>query len=81
MAESESGREPDADVAGDPFSNATAHDEPGPSFWPLVLAVGIAMALIGVITQYVVVAIGLAITLVALVGWVRSARKDYRALP
>ncbi|HVA21446.1 MAG TPA: cytochrome c oxidase subunit 4 [Candidatus Micrarchaeia archaeon] len=53
---------------------------PPPSYWPIVLAVGMAMALIGVITQYVVVAIGLLITLVALAGWIRDARREYRSL-
>ncbi|HEY6538338.1 MAG TPA: cytochrome c oxidase subunit 4, partial [Candidatus Dormibacteraeota bacterium] len=47
---------------------------PGPSFWPFLLAIGIAMSLIGVITQIAVVVIGLVLVLVALGGWVREAR-------
>ncbi len=53
---------------------------PGPSFWPVLLAVGVAMSLIGVITKVVVVVIGLIILLVALGGWIRDARRDYRSL-
>jgi len=54
---------------------------PGPSFWPILLAVGIAMSLIGVITKIEVVVVGLVIVLAALVGWVREARHEYRSLP
>jgi hypothetical protein len=54
---------------------------PGPSFWPFLLAVGIAMSLIGVITKIEVVVIGLVIVLSSLVGWVREARHEYRSLP
>ncbi|MGH7609203.1 MAG: aa3-type cytochrome oxidase subunit IV [Candidatus Dormibacteria bacterium] len=57
------------------------HGGPGPSFWPALLAVGVAMALVGVITRAVVVIIGLVIVIVSLVGWVRDARHDYRELP
>ncbi|HUY97697.1 MAG TPA: cytochrome c oxidase subunit 4 [Verrucomicrobiae bacterium] len=53
---------------------------PPPSYWPIALAVGIAMALIGVITDYIVVAIGLLVTLVSLAGWIRDARGEYRSL-
>jgi hypothetical protein len=54
---------------------------PGPSFWPFLLAIGIAMSLIGVITKIEVVVIGLIIVLVSLTGWVREARHEYRSLP
>ncbi|MFZ0994996.1 MAG: cytochrome c oxidase subunit 4 [Candidatus Dormiibacterota bacterium] len=54
---------------------------PGPSFWPILLAVGIAMSLIGVITKIEVVVIGLVIVVASLVGWVREARHEYRSLP
>jgi hypothetical protein len=55
--------------------------QPGPSFWPILLAIGIATSLIGVITKIEVVAVGLLLTLVSLVGWVREARHEYRSLP
>jgi hypothetical protein len=53
---------------------------PGPSFWPVVLAFGVAMSLVGTITKYAVLIIGLIIVVVALAGWIRSARKEYRRL-
>ncbi|MGH7639639.1 MAG: aa3-type cytochrome oxidase subunit IV [Candidatus Dormibacteria bacterium] len=57
------------------------HEVPGPSFWPFVLAIGVAMALIGVITKLEVVIIGLIIIVVSIGGWIRAARREYRALP
>jgi cytochrome c oxidase subunit 1 len=54
---------------------------PGPSFWPILLALGIAMSLIGVITKIEVVVIGLIIVVASLTGWVREARHEYRSLP
>ncbi|MGH7610884.1 MAG: aa3-type cytochrome oxidase subunit IV [Candidatus Dormibacteria bacterium] len=60
---------------------AEHHGGPGPSFWPALLAVGVAMALVGVITKEVVVIIGLVIVVVALAGWIRDARREYRQLP
>jgi hypothetical protein len=63
-----------------PHAEGTPH-LPGPSFWPFLLAVGIAMSLIGVITKIEVVVIGLVIVVVSLVGWVRGARHEYRSLP
>ncbi|HVB13205.1 MAG TPA: cytochrome c oxidase subunit 4 [Candidatus Dormibacteraeota bacterium] len=54
---------------------------PGPSFWPFLLAVGVAMSLIGVITKVEVVAGGLIIVLVSLTGWIREATHEYRSLP
>jgi len=57
------------------------HHLPGPSFWPILLAIGIAMSLIGVITKLEVVIVGLVITVVSLGGWVCEARHEYRSLP
>ncbi len=51
-----------------------------PSFWPIVLALGVAMSLIGVITKIEVVIVGLVVVVVALGGWVLDARREYRSL-
>jgi Rieske Fe-S protein len=46
---------------------------PGPSIWPFVLAVGIALVLIGVIVSpRIVVPLGVVILVVALIGWTRE---------
>ncbi len=73
-----------AEVPGPEPVPAAAHEEgehlPSPSFWPFLLAIGVAMSLVGVITKPAVVVIGLVILLGSLGGWVRDARRDYRAL-
>jgi len=74
-----SSEEPHTEAPVNPAGDA-AH-LPGPSFWPILLAIGIAMSLIGVITKIEVVVVGLALTLVSLFGWVREARHEYRSLP
>lgn len=53
---------------------------PPPSYWPLVTAVGIALALAGMVISVVVVAVGLVIMVVAIVAWVRDARREFDAL-
>lgn len=67
-------------MADEPHSEEGEEHTPGPSFWPALLAVGVAMSLIGVITNLVVVIIGLVILVVSLGGWIRDARRDYRSL-
>jgi type IV secretory pathway TrbD component len=54
---------------------------PGPSYLPAVLALGLMIAIVGVIKTWVIVAIGLIIFLVALVKWIRQARQEMSQLP
>ena len=54
---------------------------PGPSYLPIVTAVGIAIAVVGVVQSWIIVALGLLITLVAVVRWVRETRQDMAELP
>jgi type IV secretory pathway TrbD component len=54
---------------------------PGPSYLPVVVALGLTIAIVGVIKTWVVVAIGLIIFLVALVKWIRQARQEMSQLP
>lgn len=69
-----------------------AHDEPvppagepihlpAPSYLPVLVAAGTTLALVGVVVNYVLVALGLAITLVASVRWVRQTRAEIAELP
>jgi cytochrome c oxidase subunit 1 len=53
---------------------------PPPSYWPLVLAVGISLALAGMVISVAVVVVGLVIMVVALVALVRDARREFDAL-
>jgi hypothetical protein len=47
---------------------------PQPSYWPAALALGIIFLLWGVVTTYVVSAIGLVVSAVALAGWIGALR-------
>ncbi|HUY57437.1 MAG TPA: cytochrome c oxidase subunit 4 [Candidatus Micrarchaeaceae archaeon] len=65
-----------------PESRPEEHSQhlPAPSFWPILLAIGIATSLIGVITKVEVAIVGVIILVVSLGGWVREARHEYRSL-
>ena len=54
---------------------------PTPSLYPLLLAVGLTLALVGVTTTLILTGIGILITVPTLVRWIRSARADYAELP
>jgi hypothetical protein len=60
---------------------AEAIHMPEPSYLPFVMAVGITIALVGILTGIAIVAIGLIIALVVLVRWIRSARAEMADLP
>lgn len=45
---------------------------PAPSYWPLLLAFGAAVIAVGVIVNFLIVPVGLAIVLAGIVGWVRE---------
>ena len=54
---------------------------PRPSWLPVLLAVGLTLALIGVTISIVLTIVGLLITLPVLVRWIRSTREDMGELP
>ena len=54
---------------------------PGPSYLPVLTALGIALALVGVVISLVLTALGALIALVAIVRWVRQAREEMAELP
>ena len=54
---------------------------PPPSIWPVVLAVGIALLLTGLIINIAVVIVGAVIFIAALAMWVRDARTEFHELP
>ena len=67
--------DPEADEAGE------AIQLPGPSYQPVVLAFGLALAITGVILFPIVAVIGGVIALVALIGWIRDTRREISELP
>lgn len=54
---------------------------PGPSMLPVLTALGITLVVVGVVISWTVVAIGLVITLVAVIRWIRETRRDMAELP
>jgi type IV secretory pathway TrbD component len=54
---------------------------PGPSYLPVLVAAGVAITLVGVVLNWVVFGLGLAIVVVAVVRWVRQMRADMADLP
>ena len=54
---------------------------PGPTYLPAWTAFGITIALVGVILNWVIVALGAAIAVVAILRWIREAREDISQLP
>ena len=54
---------------------------PGPSVQPVLLAVGITVALVGVTTNVALVIAGGILALVVTVRWIRDARRDIDARP
>jgi Flp pilus assembly protein TadB len=54
---------------------------PRSSWLPVLLAVGLMLALVGVTVSIVFTVVGLLITIPVLVRWIRSAREDMAELP
>lgn len=54
---------------------------PGSSVLPLLLAVGITLALIGVTISPILIVAGLGLTIPVLVRWIRESRAELRELP
>ena len=54
---------------------------PGPSYLPVVTAAGLTIALTGIVINWVLVGIGVVITVVAIVRWIRETRADIAELP
>lgn len=54
---------------------------PGPSYLPVITAAGLTIALTGIVINWVLVGIGVVITVVAIVRWIRETRADISELP
>jgi hypothetical protein len=65
-------------------SHGDGHDAihlPPPSIWPPVLAVGIALTLLGLVLNVVALIVGAVIAVTATALWIRDARREFEALP
>jgi hypothetical protein len=54
---------------------------PEPSFLPVVLALGVTIAIVGVVFTWVMVVIGAIIFLICLTRWIRQTREEMSELP
>ena len=54
---------------------------PGPSLQPVMLTVGITVALIGLTTSWLAVIAGCLIALVTIVRWIADTRREMAELP
>jgi hypothetical protein len=67
--------EPDVPPAGEEIHL------PEPSILPMLLAVGITIALVGVTISPILIVIGIGLIVPVLYKWIRSARAEFRHLP
>jgi hypothetical protein len=54
---------------------------PGPSILPLLTAVGVTLALVGITTMIELSVIGVLLTIYCVVRWIRETRHDIDELP
>ena len=54
---------------------------PDPSYLPVLLAVGVWIALVGVTVSWFLAGFGILLAAIVLVRWIRSARREMRELP
>jgi hypothetical protein len=54
---------------------------PGPSYQPVVVALGITLAVVGIVLFPVLSVIGGLIALIAVIGWIRDTRREISELP
>ena len=54
---------------------------PEPSYLPVMVALGITLAVVGVVLSWFITAIGVAIALVSIVRWIRQTREEMSELP
>ena len=54
---------------------------PGPSYQPVLVALGLTIAVVGVVLAPFLVVIGLVITLITLFRWIRDTRRETSELP
>src|SRR5580765_8122248 len=49
---------------------------PAPTYWPVVMSLGIAFVMWGIVTTVLISAVGLVLFVVALVGWIGDIRHE-----
>jgi Cytochrome c oxidase subunit IV len=54
---------------------------PGPSYLPVATALGLTIAIVGVVLSWVIMAIGVVIAVIAIVRWIGETRQEISELP
>ena len=54
---------------------------PGPSYLPAIVALGVTIAVVGVVLNWFVFGAGVAITLISVGRWIGDTRRDIADLP
>ena len=54
---------------------------PEPSYLPVLLALGLTIAIVGVVLSWFIVGIGAVLTLVVAIRWIRQTREEISELP
>jgi hypothetical protein len=52
------------------------HRAPAPSIWPVALAVGVALGVVGILSSWILVLAGAILFVVALSGWIAQALRE-----
>ena len=71
---------PDAGNGALPPPSEEVH-MPEPSYLPVLVALGIALAVVGVVLSWIISGIGVAIAAVSIVRWIRHTREEMAELP
>ena len=54
---------------------------PGPSFHPVLVALGVTIALVGIVVSIPVAILGILLMFISLAKWIRESREDISELP
>jgi hypothetical protein len=54
---------------------------PGPSYTPVVTALGLTFAVVGIVLSPILVGIGVVIAVIAIWRWIKDTRRDISELP
>jgi hypothetical protein len=69
-----------ADVPAAPPPGEAVH-LPGPSYTPVVTALGLTFAVVGIVLSPILVGIGVVIAVIAVWRWIKDTRRDISELP
>jgi Cytochrome c oxidase subunit IV len=54
---------------------------PEPSYLPVLTALGITVAIVGIVISWVLVAIGIVLLVIVVTRWIRQTREEISGLP